>query len=100
MKERLEALDTCTEEPLGGAAPPGQVVLGKGMGNGNCSQCKAEALERGPLNRPGRTESHRPAPSLQEVPVGFPGAKKMVELAYCGSKSPSNEDNYGRTVRE
>lgn len=69
MRERLEAPGTCKEEPVGGAAPPGQAVLGRGMGIGICIQCKAEELERGPLNHPGRTESHRPAPSLQEVPA-------------------------------
>lgn len=69
MKERLEGPGTCKEEPLGGAAPPGQAVPGKGMGSGNCSQCKAEELEHGPLNHPGRTENHRLAPSLAEVPA-------------------------------
>lgn len=63
----LEAPGTCIEETLGGAAPPGQAVLGKGMGNGNCSQCKAEVLERGPQNHPGRTENHRLAHSQQAV---------------------------------
>lgn len=78
VRETLEASDTCEEEPLGGAAPPGQALPGKGMENGNCIQCKAEELERGPLNHPGRGESHHPAPSLQEVPAGFPGAKAAL----------------------
>lgn len=69
MKERLEAPGTCKEEPLGGAVPPAQAVSGKGMGSGNCTQCKAKELERGPLNHPGRTASHCPAPSLEEVPA-------------------------------
>lgn len=97
MRERLEALGTCREEPLGGAAHPGQAVLGKGMGSGNCIQYKAEELEHGPLNHPGRAETHCPAPSIQEVPAGFPGAKKMAGLAYYDSKSPRDEEN---TVRE
>lgn len=86
VRESLEARGTCKEEPLGGAAPPGQAVSGKGMASGNCIQCKAEELECGPLKHPRRTESHHPAPSLQEEPSGYPGAKKTARMAYCGSK--------------
>lgn len=100
MRERLEAPGTCKEEPLDGAAPPGQAVLGKGMGSDNCIQCKAEELAHGPLNHPGRTEIHHPAPSLKEVPAGFPGAKKMAEMAYYGSKSPRDRDHESEGINQ
>lgn len=100
MRERWEASGTCIEEPLGGAAPPGQAVSGKGMGSDNCIQCKAEELERGSLNHPGRAKSHPLAPSLQEAPAGFPGAKKNSGLAYYGSKSPRDGDNKDQTERK